>query len=128
MKAKAEWLANPEVFAVNREEAHSDHKFFDVTGNLRQSLNGTWKFFYAENPEKRPAEFYRTDVTEENFDEIRVPGHIQLQGYGKCQYVNMMYPWDGRETVKPPMIPKKENPVGSYITYFDVEEALSGKE
>lgn len=22
------WLANPEIFAVNRREAHSDHRFY----------------------------------------------------------------------------------------------------
>lgn len=128
MEAKREWLTNPEVFAVNRETAHSDHRHFDETGDLRQSLNGIWKFHYAENPEKRPSEFYRTDVTEDSFGEIQVPGHIQLQGYGKCQYVNIMYPWDGREAVQQPMVPVKENPVGSYVKYFDVEEALLGKE
>ena len=57
-----------------------------------------------------------------------MPGHIQLQGYGKCQYVNMMYPWDGRETVMPPNVPVKENPVGSYVTYFDLDEGLLGKD
>lgn len=128
MKPTLDWLTNPEVFAVNREPAHSDHKFFHNGNALRQSLNGTWKFSYAANPEQRTVDFYRTDVTEAGMDEIQVPGHIQLQGYGKCQYVNMMYPWDGRETVKPTMIPVKENPVGSYVKYFDVEEALLGKE
>ena len=27
MKPTLDWLANPEVFAVNRKEAHSDHIF-----------------------------------------------------------------------------------------------------
>ncbi len=128
MTPTLDWLINPEVFAVNRVAAHSDHKCYDESGLLRQSLNGTWKFSYAENPEKRNVEFYKTEHSEEGFDDIQVPGHIQLQGYGKCQYVNMMYPWDGRETVMPPNVPVKENPVGSYVTYFDVDETLLGKE
>ena len=128
MKPTLNWLMNPEVFAVNRETAHSDHVTLDETGSLRQSLNGAWKFSYAENPEKRKEEFYRCDVSTEDFDEIQVPGHIQLQGYGRCQYVNMMYPWEGKENVTAPAVPKKENPVGSYVKYFDVEEALLGKE
>ncbi len=128
MKPTLDWLTNPEIFAVNRTEAHSDHKFFENGNVLRQSLNGIWKFSYAKNPEERAEEFYKPEFSAEGFDEIQVPGHIQLQGYGRCQYVNMMYPWDGVETVKPPAVPVKENPVGSYITYFDVEEALSGKD
>ncbi len=128
MEPTLNWLKNPEVFAVNRVTAHSDHKFYNGSNTLRQSLNGTWKFLYAENPESRKADFYKTDCTEKGFADIQVPGHIQLQGYGRCQYVNIMYPWDGRETVTAPEIPVKENPVGSYVTYFDVDEALFGKE
>jgi len=128
MKLTLDWLNNPEVFAVNRQEAHSDHTFCCDGKSLRQSLNGTWKFSYAENPELREVEFYREDYKTDNFADIQVPGHIQLQGYGKCQYVNMMYPWDGRETVVPPNVPVKENPVGSYVTYFDLDEGLLGKD
>ncbi len=128
MEPTLDWLENPEVFAVNRIKAHSDHLIYNEKGLLCQSLNGTWKFSYAKNPEQRVKEFYRCDYSEEGFDEIQVPGHIQLQGYDKCQYVNMMYPWDGKETVVAPGIPKKENPVGSYVTYFEIEDRLKGNE
>ena len=128
MKPTLDWLSNPEVFAVNRVAAHSDHKSFYKGKELLQSLNGTWKFAYAKNPGERIEEFYKEEFSAENFDEIQVPGHIQLQGYGRCQYVNMMYPWDGVEAVTPPNVPVKENPVGSYVTYFDLDETLWGKE
>ena len=52
MNATLDWLTNPEVFAVNRQEAHSDHTFFCGNNLLHQSLNGIWKFSYAENPEQ----------------------------------------------------------------------------
>lgn len=128
MNPTLEWLTNPEVFAVNRVAAHSDHAFFNENSTLHQSLNGIWKFSYAGNPEHRKKEFYREGFPEEGFETIQVPGHIQLQGYGQCQYVNIMYPWEGREAVEPPYVPEKENPVGSYITYFDIDESLSGNE
>ena len=128
MKPTLDWLEKPEVFGVNRIPAHSDHLIYNDAGLMRQSLNGTWKFSYAKNPEQRVKEFYRCDFYEKGFDEIQVPGHIQLQGYGQCQYVNMMYPWDGKETVVAPGIPKKENPVGSYVTYFEVEDRLKDTE
>ena len=128
MKPTLEWLANPEIYEVNREKAHSDHTYTTKDGNLRQSLNGTWKFNYTEHPDSRPADFYKTDFDVTSFDEIIVPGHIQLQGYDKPQYVNTQYPWEGHEQLVPPQIPKKRNPVGSYVKFFDVDKELLGKE
>jgi len=128
MKPTLEWLANPEIFEVNREKAHSDHTYTTKDGNLRQSLNGTWKFAYTEHPVDRPADFYKTDFDVTGFEDITVPGHIQLQGYDKPQYVNTQYPWEGRESLLPPQIPQKRNPVGSYVKFFDVDKALLAKE
>ncbi len=128
MKSTLEWLKNPEIFEVNCEKAHSDHTYTTKDGNLRQSLNGTWKFNYTEHPDSRPADFYKTDFDVTGFDEIKVPGHIQLQGYDKPQYVNTQYPWEGHEQLVPPQIPQKRNPVGSYVKFFDVEKELLGKE
>ena len=127
MKPTLEWLANPEIYEVNREKAHSDHTYTTKDGNLRQSLNGTWKFNYTEHPDSRPADFYKTDFDVTSFDDIIVPGHIQLQGYDKPQYVNTQYPWEGHEQLVPPQIPKKRNPVGSYVKFFDVDKELLGK-
>ncbi len=128
MKPTLEWLANPEIFEVNREKAHSDHTYTTKDGNLRQSLNGTWKFNYCEHPDNKPADFYKSDFDVTSFGEIKVPGHIQLQGYDKPQYVNTQYPWEGHEQLVPPQIPKKRNPVGSYVKFFDVDKALLGKD
>ena len=127
MKPTLEWLANPEIYEVNREKAHSDHTYTTKDGNLRQSLNGTWKFNYTEHPDSRPADFYKTDFDVTSFDDIIVPGHIQLQGYDKPQYVNTQYPWEGHEQLVPPQIPKERNPVGSYVKFFDVDKELLGK-
>src|SRR5699024_9330687 len=41
-------------------------------------------------------------------------------GYGKPQYVNTMYPWDGIEYIQPPEIPVHDNAVGSYVKTFHV--------
>ena len=128
MKPTLEWLANPEIFEVNREKAHSDHLCTVNGQQLKQSLNGTWKFSYCEHPDRRPADFYKTDFDVTGFDEIKVPGHIQLQGYDKPQYVNTQYPWEGQESLIPPQIPQKRNPVGSYVKFFDIDKALIGKD
>ncbi len=132
--AKLEWLEDPRVFAVNRLPAHSDHCYYETEAEalkeimgLRQSLNGTWKFSYAENPGERKEHFYEKDFNPDGFGAIEVPGHIELQGYGQCQYINTMYPWDGLSDIRPPHIDWQNNPVGSYIREFEVEELLKGK-
>ena len=129
------WLEDPEVFAVNRKEAHSDHVYYENTEEmvlgadmpLRQSLNGTWYFSYAKNPTVRVKDFYKKDFDCRMFDSIEVPGHIQTQGYDRCQYINTMYPWDGKEYLRPPMVSKEYNPVGSYVKYFVLEKNLQDK-
>ena len=109
------WLSDPEVAEVGRAPAHSDH----LPGENRVCLNGTWKFAYSLRPQERPIEFYRTDYSVESWDDITVPGHIQLRGYGKPQYINVPYPWEGVESLLPPAIPTEYNPVASYVTFFD---------
>ena len=61
MKPTLEWLKNPEIFEVNREKAHSDHLCTVNGQQLKQSLNGTWKFNYCEHPDNRPTDFYKSD-------------------------------------------------------------------
>ena len=140
------WLDDPEVFQVNRIPAHSDHNHFcskqemeEEKNSLMQSLNGTWKFCYSECAGKRPAEFYREDFSVTDFDEIKVPGHIELAGYDKIHYINTMYPWEGHYYRRPAyslegkakwqgMFSEADyNPVGSYVKEFDLEEGLVGK-
>lgn len=132
---KLTWLEEPEVFAVNRKEAHSDHVYYEhveemMSGGdmpLRQSLNGIWYFSYAKNPTVRVKDFYKKEFDCRMFDSIEVPGHIQTQGYDRCQYINTMYPWDGKEWLRPPMISKEYNPVGSYVKYFTLEKDFQDK-
>ncbi len=127
MKPTLSWLSDPEVFQINREKAHSDHAVITPEGGLRQSLNGRWRFAYSQKPEERPADFFMENSDLYGFSEIDVPGHIQLQGWGECHYVNNQYPWEGHEQLLPPQIPQRSNPVGSYVCFFDTDTALLGK-
>lgn len=130
-----DWLENPEVFQVNRLDAHSSHNFYEREEEvglgdempLKQSLCGKWRFAYAENPTLRKTDFYKMDFDCTEFDTISVPGHIQTQGYDRCHYINTMYPWDGQEELRPPYISKEYNPVGSYVKEFFLKENLKGK-
>ena len=128
------WLTDPTVFAVNRLDAHSDHLCCRTAeeaaagrSSLRQSLDGEWRFAYSPCPAARPADFWREDADLSAFGAIRVPGHIELQGYGQLQYINAMYPWDGLSFLRPPQIDWDNAPVGSYVLDFTLEEGLRGQ-
>ena len=91
------WLTDPQVFAVNRLAAHSDHICYRTAAeaaarrtSLRQSLDGSWKFCWSPNPAARTADFWREDADLSAFGTIQVPGHIELQGYGELQYTNTL--------------------------------------
>ncbi len=128
-KADLKWLSDPEVFAVGRLPAHSDHYYYNKDGDeLKLSLNGSWDFYYAKNPHLRQADFWKEDFDTSGADRINVPGHIQLQGYDQIAYVNKMYPWDGYEDMRPPQVSEEYNPVASYIRFFDLPEGFSGKQ
>ena len=135
LKPTLDWLTDVSVFAVNRVAAHSDHKYYETVGEaeamapmpLRHDLNGSWKFSYSAKPADRPAGFYEAEYACESWSDIEVPGHIQLQGFGRPQYVNTMYPWDGRHELRPPAVAMDDNPVGSYIKHFNVPSNMKGK-
>lgn len=130
------WLENPEVFEVNRNKAHSDHvyPFFQEAGSEGigfMLLDGVWDFCWEEQPpeyalrEEEDSDgvaFYKAAFEEKNWGTIQVPGHVQLQGYDNCHYVNTMYPWDGRSEIRPPAIDWENAPAGSYIREFIITD------
>lgn len=134
MQANLTWLTDPTVFRVNRLDAHSDHVCYaseeeltqSVT-SLRQSLDGQWRFAWSRNPAQRPSAFWQADFDDSDFTAIQVPGHMELQGFGKIQYINTLYPWDGHAELRPPQIDWDNTSVGSYVKTFDLEAGLTGK-
>lgn len=89
-----------------------------------RSLNGLWKFSYMKNVDYRPREFYMPDVSVDAWDDIKVPGNWERQGYGIPIYVNTTYEW-GEPT--PPRVPVEENEVGSYRRSFVVPAEWEGR-
>ena len=116
------WLSNPEIFQVNRLKAHSSHHYYANEEEKQSSfihvLDGTWKFHYANALNEVIEGFEKESYDCSTWDDIQVPSHIQMQGYGTPMYVNQIYPWSGSEERLPGEIPQ-HNPVGSYVTYFD---------
>ena len=120
-------VKNPEIFQQNRLPAHSDHIYYrEEPGDCRYSLNGMWKFSYAENVEKAVKDFEKADYDCHGWEEIPVPSHIQMQGYDVPAYVNTQYPWEGVDDIRPGEIPVKFNPTASYVKYFTVPEEMRG--
>lgn len=130
MEFDPKWLTDPQVFQVNRLPAHASYMVRGADGApLEQTLDGAWKFFYAQTPGASPQEFYREGYDVSGWDEIAVPGYIQLQGgekYGTPHYVNTQYPWDGHERLEPPAVPERYNPVGCYVRGFAVPQSWDG--
>ncbi|MBS4208417.1 glycoside hydrolase family 2 TIM barrel-domain containing protein [Bacillus sp. FJAT-50079] len=131
-----EWNNNPEIFQLNRHEAHATLMPYETiaeaikgdryASTYYQSLNGQWKFSFSENPEGRNRDFYKKGFDFSNWDEIEVPSHWQLQGYDYPQYTNKRYPWEDTEELEPPFAPTKYNPVGQYIQTFTVPQEWDG--
>lgn len=118
------FLEDPEAYASNREEARSLFTPFSEEG-YQEDLSGTWKFEYLDAADGIDASVFSREYPTDNLSDIKVPGEIELQGYGRPQYVNYQYPWDGHEELLPPSIPKKSNPAGLY--FRDVEIRKKGK-
>lgn len=128
-------LLEPTVFEENRLPAHSDHKVFAnrnelIRGesSLYYDLNGIWKFDYSINPDSTPDGFELLSFDCRNWEDIRVPAHIQMEGYDRPHYANVAYPWDGRQKLKSGQSPMDFNPVASYAKYFTLPESFTGKD
>lgn len=123
------------IFAENRLPAHSDHTAYRNLAelsagetSLRMPLDGVWKFHYAKNLQTAPDGFWRADYDASGWDTIRVPAHIQMEGYDVPAYVNTQYPWDALEDLQPGEVPSVFNPVADYVTEFTLPERFRGEE
>lgn len=127
-------VQDPRYFQEGRLAAHSDHSFFKNLNEvevgeteLKVSLNGLWKFHYAKNYAQSIKDFWEPSYSCEGWDDIRVPAHIQMEGYDAPQYANVQYPWEGHEEILPGQIPKRFNPTASYVKYFEIPQSFEGK-
>lgn len=120
-------------------ESASDALEGDREKSRMLSLDGTWKFNFAERSEDRPVDFIEADYDGKGWDDIEVPSNWELKGYGQPIYSNITYPFTPNildSTLKfdwkgplPPVPPKiyRDNPVGSYFRDFDVPAEWKGQ-
>lgn len=140
---------NPENLSQGREEARAFFVPFATRdealkgkpedSSYRFSLNGDWKFHWAPEPSKRPADFYKPETDVSGWATIDVPSCWQMRGYGIPIYSNQRYTivrdWP-RVMSKPTTeieqqytCPKTEpNAVGSYRRDFDIPASWDGRQ
>ena len=143
MKADRRWLDDPRVFRVNRMDAHSDHKRFRCEedyergiSDLSISLSGDWKFRYCPTPMDVPEGFGEEEINVADWEEIPVPGHIEMAGYRPYHYINSDYPWEAKQLRRPAGTMQsveecagdfslaQDNPVGLYVRNFTIPERM----
>ena len=127
-----EW-ENQHVNHINREAIHayfvpyaSERSALAAEGYAERhlSLDGRWKFHFSKNPESRPVSFYEPGFDVSGWSDIEVPGSWELQGFDAPIYTDTRYPFPAN----PPYVPKDYNPVGSYVTTFEVPDHFNGKD
>ncbi|MDD2599855.1 MAG: glycoside hydrolase family 2 TIM barrel-domain containing protein [Kiritimatiellae bacterium] len=138
-----EW-ENPRVFRVGAEPSTATMMVYDSPKQARKatsrasspwfmSLDGGWKFDWVEHPDKRKRDFCQNWYSAERWDEINVPGCVELQGYGTALYKNIGYYFK----VDPPYVMgepdekyttfKERNAVSSYRRSFVLPKAWAGR-
>lgn len=86
-------------------------------------MNGTWKFVYAPSIAESIRDFYRTDLSDNDWDTIIVPSNWEIQGFGEPIIRNIQYVF----SPNPPYI-DVDNPVGTYRRTFTVPQNWQGRE
>lgn len=135
-KAVNDW-ENPALTSVNTEKPHVTMiPFADESQALKNnwaespyylSLNGPWKFNFAETPERAPADFWKNGFDYSGWKSIEVPSTWEIQGYGYPIYVNVRYEFF-TDNPTPPLVPKDYNPTGSYIRTFSIPKNWKDKQ
>ncbi len=129
-------LENPKIVRINKEAAHATLIPFSDLKTAQgmksdqspwyRNLNGKWKFFFVEDPSKRPVDFFKEEFNASSWKDIDVPSNWEIQGYGMPIYVNIPYEWTPNPD--PPHVPHDINPVGSYRLNFNLPENWDKRE
>ena len=123
---------NPAVLGINKLPYHATLQLPSKWKECKEivSLDGQWLFHWSRKPEERPVNFYREDYDVSGWGTITVPGNWQTLGYGTPIYTNIDYPFKRNRpsvTSEPPKdwtAYENRNPVGSYVTFFDVTKEM----
>jgi beta-galactosidase len=127
------YLENTSIFELNQEEGHVPIVPYNTSEEALEdnrqstnilSLNGTWKFHFANTPEGTPANFFAARYNDKSWDTIHVPSNWEMQGFGDPIFRNVNAPFK----TNPPFIPREYNPTGSYRKTFNLPASWKGKQ
>ena len=110
------------VYEINRLYPRTD--VVPIGEQWSQCLNGDWKFQWVDSPSKASADFYKEGYDASSWKTIKVPSNWELNGYGTPIYVNVDNEFRPNE---PPFAPTKDNPVGCYLTEFNLPETWADR-
>lgn len=127
---------NPHVLGINKLPYHATLAMPSKEKERQDMiwLDGEWAFKWSPDPESRPVGFHAEDYDVSDWDRISVPGNWQLQNFGKPIYVNISYPFERNRpsvTSEPPAdwyAYDHRNPVGCYVTEFEVTPEMLAKD
>ena len=124
---------DPIHYQVNKENPHVTFMVFDNEKDViaddyskspfYQSLNGVWKFIYADKAADRLKDFYSNELDDSKWSNIPVPSNWEIKGFGIPIYTNIIYPFP-----KNPPFVGDDDPVGTYRRHFTIPENWDGKE
>ena len=128
------YIENPDMVQENQEPPHvplipyeSLESALDedwATSAWQLPLDGDWRFRYTENILEAPQYFWKPGFDTREWDNIKVPGTWQMQGFDHLTYRNIpleFSPYD------PPRVPHSLNPVGSYLRNFFLPATWKGR-
>lgn len=125
-----------QVTSVNREYPRTSFMTYEnekeaLTGKFENSkyyqlLNGTWKFYFVEGYKQLPKNITDSDVNTNDWNDIKVPGNWEVQGFGTAIYTNHGYEFKPRNP-QPPQLPE-ENPVGVYRRDIEIPTDWDGRD
>ena len=123
----ASWNIEPHrtemIFFADRDRALSAG--FEQSENYL-SLNGTWKFQYFDSQEDMPEDISdRAPSEASGWDDIKVPGNWERQGFGTAIYCNHQFEFATYKP-QPPALPD-DTPAGVYYRKFEVPQSWDGR-
>ncbi|MEI7422601.1 MAG: glycoside hydrolase family 2 TIM barrel-domain containing protein [Prolixibacteraceae bacterium] len=128
------YIEDPGMFSLNQEPGHVPLvPFSNIDQALKNdwnqspgylSLNGVWKFKWSEIPDLAPKDFFNEKFKDQSWDNIKVPGNWEMQGFGDPMFRNVSQPFPSN----PPFIPHDYNPTGCYRRTFTVPDTWKDKQ
>ena len=114
-----DYIENTSVYEENQEEPHAYY-----LADQHLSLNGTWRFFFANTPEEVPQHFYQSGFSDSKWSKIPVPSNWEMEGFGDPLFRNVPTPFKAN----PPFVPREYNPTGAYRRTFNLPSNWKGQQ